>query len=107
MVISPPNLPPQTSKIIGFLGSCAHPATNLVGPGVAINDDVAIALLAHQLNQHAGRTPVFLLPVESERLVRTAYDWGARNCEMHFCQVYGDYHPFEGVNIPTFMPETG
>ena len=98
---------PESHQILGFLGSCAHPATNLVGPGVAINDHVAIALLAHQLNQHAGRTPVFLLPVESEKLVRAAYDWGARNCEMHFCQVYGDYHPFEGVNIPTFMPETG
>ena len=98
---------PESRKVVGFLGSCAHPATNLIGPGVAINDEVAIALLAHQLNQHPGRMPVFLLPVESENLVQTAYRWGARNCELHLCQVYGDYHPFEGVNIPTFMPETG
>ncbi|MBA61737.1 MAG: GNAT family N-acetyltransferase [Planctomycetaceae bacterium] len=98
---------PNAKKILGFLGSCAHPATNLLGPGVAINDDVAIALLAHQLNQHPGQMPVFLLPVESEKLVRTAYSWGARNCELHLCQVHGDYHPFEGINIPTFMPETG
>lgn len=98
---------PDSKSVLGFLGSCSHPATNLLGPGVAINDDVAIALLAHQLQQHAGRTPVFLLPVESEKLVRAAYEWGARNCEMHFCQVYGDFQPFAGVNIPTFMPETG
>ncbi len=98
---------PETNQLSGFLGSCHHPATNLIGPGVAINDDVATALLAHQLNQHAGKTPVFLLPVESEQLVRTAYSWGARNCEMHFCQVYGEFQPFDGVNIPTFMPETG
>ena len=62
--------------------------------------------LAHQLNQHRARRRV-LASVESERLVRTAYDWGARNCEMHFCQVYGEFQPFDGVNIPTFMPETG
>ena len=98
---------PETNQLSGFLGSCHHPATNLIGPGVAINDDGATALLAHQLNQHAGKTPVFLLPVESEQLVRTAYSWGARNCEMHFCQVYGEFQPFDGVNIPTFMPETG
>ncbi len=98
---------PESGKVAGFLGSCSHPATNLIGPGIAVDDRVAIALLAHQLNQHPGKTPVFLLPVESETLVRTAYDWGARNCEMHFCQVYGDFQPFQGVNIPTFMPETG
>ena len=98
---------PESGKVAGFLGSCSHPATNLIGPGIGVDDRVAIALLAHQLNQHPGKTPVFLLPVESETLVRTAYDWGARNCEMHFCQVYGDFQPFQGVNIPTFMPETG
>ncbi len=98
---------PESENLVGFLGSCAHPATNLIGPGVATTDNVAIALLAHQLAQHAGNTPVFLLPVESESLVRTAYDWGARNCEMHFCQVYGDFQPYNGVNMPSFMPETG
>ena len=34
---------PESNSLVGFLGSCSHPATNLLGPGVAINDDVAIA----------------------------------------------------------------
>ena len=98
---------PDSKSVLGFLGSCSHPATNLLGPGVAINDDVAIALLAHQLQQHAGRTPVFLLPVESEKLVRAAYEWGARNCEIHFAQCRGESMEPDGIIMPTFMPETG
>jgi hypothetical protein len=55
---------------------------------------------------YKGRTPVFLIPMEKEQLVRQAYDWGARVCEMHFCQVRGRFQPFQGVNMPTFLPET-
>jgi hypothetical protein len=34
------------------------------------------------------------------------YDWGARNCELHFCQVRGEFKPFQGISMPTFLPET-
>ena len=98
---------PDSGKLLGFLGSCSHLATNLLGPGVSRDEETAIALLASELGRQRGRTPVFLVPVEAEKIVRAAYAWGARNCEMHFCQVLGDYKPFAGVNIPTFMPETG
>jgi GNAT superfamily N-acetyltransferase len=98
---------PDSGKLLGFLGSCSHLATNLLGPGVSLDEETAIALLASELGRQRGRTPVFLVPVEAEKIVRAAYAWGARNCEMHFCQVLGDYKPFAGVNIPTFMPETG
>jgi GNAT superfamily N-acetyltransferase len=94
-------------NITGFMISCSHPAMNMLGPCVARGETEAIALLANELNVHAGRTPVFLIPVQCEKMVRQAYDWGARNCELHFCQVLGEFHPFQGVNMPTFLPETG
>jgi hypothetical protein len=78
-----------------------------MGPGVSLDEETAIALLASELDGQRGKTPVFLVPVEAEKIVHAAYAWGARNCEMHFCQVLGDYQPFAGVNMPTFMPETG
>jgi hypothetical protein len=47
-----------------------------------------------------------LVPVECAGLVQTLYGWGARNCEIHFAQVRGEYEPAGGVVMPTFMPET-
>lgn len=93
--------------IDGFMISSGHPAMNLLGPCVARTEADAAALLLRHLNLYPGRAPVFLLPVEKEQLVRQAYAWGARVCEMHFCQVLGDFQPFQGVNMPTFLPETG
>jgi GNAT superfamily N-acetyltransferase len=91
----------------GFLLASGHPACLMLGPGVARSDEAAAALLLRGLNHFAGRAPVFLLPMDRQPLVRTAYEWGARNTEMHFCQVRGEYRPYRGVNIPTFLPETG
>lgn len=93
--------------IDGFMISSGHPAMNLLGPCVARTEADAAALLLRHLNLYPGRAPVFLLPVEKEQLVRQAYAWGARVCEMHFCQVLGEFQPFQGVNMPTFLPETG
>ena len=91
----------------GFLGSVAHPGSNLFGPGVMRDASSALALIAAQLDHHRGRTPVFLVPCESARLVQTLYRWGARNCELHFAQVRGAFEPPSGLIMPTFMPETG
>lgn len=93
--------------IDGFLCSVNHPGSNMLGPGVMRTQDDASALLHAELDAHRGRAPVFLLPVEASDLVRTAYSWGARNCELHFCQVLGEFSGFGGVSMPTFMPETG
>lgn len=92
--------------IDGFLGSSAHPASNLLGPGVCRTDEQAIALIARELDRYHGRSPVLLVPVERETIVRQMYAWGARNCELHFCQVRGEFQPFKGVNMPTFVLET-
>jgi hypothetical protein len=35
------------------------------------------------------------------------YSWGGRNCEIHFAQVRGGFRSFNGIVLPTFMPETG
>lgn len=95
------------SPIDGFMISCGHPAMNMLGPCVARSEDAAAALILDGLRQYPGRSPVFLIPMEKERLVCRMYDWGARNCEMHFCQVRGRFKAFDGVNMPSFLPETG
>ncbi len=96
----------EDGAIDGFLCSVYHPGSNLLGPGVARTEADTATLIHEEFNAHRGRSPVFLVPVQAAELVRTLYDWGARNCELHFAQVRGDYEAFEGVMMPTFMPET-
>jgi GNAT superfamily N-acetyltransferase len=91
----------------GFMISSAHPALNMLGPCVARTDQAAAALIWNELNHHKGRSPVCLIPADRERLVRQMYDWGARNCELHVHQVRGEFRPFQGIYMPTFLPETG
>jgi hypothetical protein len=67
----------------------------------------AAALLLAELGAHRGRSPVFLVPMECSELARQVYDWGGRNVEARLHQVRGAFQPFRGVNLPTFMPETG
>lgn len=90
----------------GWIISCLHPAMNMLGPCVARDEASAAALLAREMDHHAGRAPVFLVPMEKANLVRLMYDWGAKNCEMHFCQVRGAFQPFRGVSMPSFLPES-
>lgn len=35
------------------------------------------------------------------------HGWGARNVETHLFQVRGEFQPFAGVSLPSFLPETG
>ena len=93
-------------EIDGFLVSIAHPGSNMLGPGVMRDEDQAAALILTELRHRAGATPVFLAPVDCPALVQTLYGWGARNCEIHFSQVRGEYRQPSGVMMPTFMPET-
>ena len=93
-------------KIDGFLVSVAHPASNMLGPGLAANAQDAAALILAELDHHRGRAPVFLVPAHEAELVRQLYAWGAKNCELHFAQVRGEFRPPTGIAMPTFMPET-
>lgn len=93
-------------RIAGYMISSGHRALNILGPAVAATDGVAAALLLHELDQYRGRTPLFILPADHPRLVSQAYQWGARNVELHLCQVRGAFQPFAGVVMPTFLLET-
>ena len=94
-------------NIEGVLASVRHPGSTMIGPGVMVSDWQAAALIYHQLNHLAGATPVWLVPSLHKDLVAIMYEWGAKNCELHFAQVLGKVLPVEGVVMPTFMPETG
>jgi GNAT superfamily N-acetyltransferase len=95
-----------SGAIDGFMISSGHRALNILGPAVASSDEVASALLLRELDWHRGRSPLFILPADHPKLVRLAYDWGARNVELHLCQVRGSFQPFRGVVMPTFLLET-
>lgn len=97
----------ERGAIDGFLLAAGHAALNMLGPCVSRTEEQAVALLHRGLNAYPGRSPLFLVPMQCQHLVRTMYDWGARNCEMHFCQVLGEFQPFQGVSMPSFLPETG
>jgi hypothetical protein len=98
----------SAGKIDGVLASVNYGGSNMLGPGVMTMDDtVAAALIAAELQHHAGRTPLFLVPADREKLIRTIYGWGGRNIELHVVQCRGDFMPFDGISMPTFMPETG
>jgi GNAT superfamily N-acetyltransferase len=93
--------------IDGFLVSISHPGSSMLGPGVMRTEAQAAALIAAELNHRSGSTPVFLVPVHRSALVAELYGWGAKNCELHFAQVRGEWREPSGVVMPTFMPETG
>lgn len=93
--------------IDGFLVSIGHPATCMLGPGVMRDEAATLALIHAELNHRRGQCPVFLIPAQRHDLVRSLYNWGARNCEIHFAQCRGHWQDPAGVVMPTFMPETG
>ena len=96
----------RDEKLLGFLCSANHPASRMIGPGVARSENITTALLAAQLDFFRGFSPVFLLPTNAAEAVKTVYSWGARNCEIHFAQCLGKKPTTRGVIMPTFMPET-
>ncbi len=97
----------KPGEIDGFLVSVDHPASRMIGPGVARTPRIAAAMVHRQLQRFAGKTVVSLAPVEESELVQAMYEMGGRNCEIHFGQVLGETQPVCGVVMPTFMPETG
>jgi len=90
----------------GFLGMSTHPSCTMIGPGVAADEETAIALLWKALDGLRGKTLVFLAPCAASTLVRTAYAWGARNVELHVAQSTAPVAGAKGIVFPTFMPET-
>jgi len=93
-------------QVDGVLVSVNHPGSNMLGPGVMRSEEAVLPLIWAELNANKGCSPVFLVPVDSP-IVQDLYAWGVQNCEVHFAQVRGYFQAFDGVVMPTFMPETG
>ncbi|MGZ5007504.1 MAG: GNAT family N-acetyltransferase [Methylobacter sp.] len=91
----------------GFLISIKHPALNMLGPCVARNEKVTLALLLHAAERFRGGAPLIVVPMDKRELVETLYDWDGRNVEVHLFQVRGKFQGFNGVSLPSFLPETG
>lgn len=91
----------------GFMISCGHPSFNMLGPCIAETEEAAGALVLKELDFYRGRTPLFIVPTNKQKLVHLLYNLGAKNIEVHFCQVRGQFKEFRGVSMPTFLPETG
>ena len=91
----------------GFMIMVKHPALNMLGPCVARDEKVALALILQATEYYRGALPLLVVPMDKRKMVCTLYDWGARNVETHLFQVRGDFQPFNGVNLPSFLPETG
>ena len=87
--------------------SCKHEALNILGPCVTRTEAGAATLIARAAQRYRGSYFLAVVPAHCEELIRQMYQWKARNCELHFCQVRGEFQPFAGVNMPTFLPETG
>lgn len=96
----------RNGALNGFLAMSTHPSFTMIGPGVSADETTAAALLWRALDGLRGRTLVFLLPCAAAGLVRTAYDWGARNVELHVAQSTAPNPSSSGIVFPTFMPET-
>lgn len=98
--------PGRDGRLDGVLVSCLHPAARMVGPGIARDGESAYQLLLAELPQHRGGNAVYLVPVRETELVARLYRLGARNCELHFAQILGGKGTFNGVSLPSFMPES-
>ncbi len=96
----------NSGSVNGFLAMSTHPSCTMIGPGVAADEETAIALLWKALDGLRSKTLVFLVPCAATSLVRTAYAWGARNVELHVAQSTAPVANAKGIVFPTFMPET-
>ena len=91
----------------GWMIAVNCPALKMLGPCVAKSEEAAATLIAEGLDWFAGHTVLCLIPMNKQILVHNMYSWGARNVETHLFQARGAFKPFAGVNMPSFLPETG
>jgi GNAT superfamily N-acetyltransferase len=95
------------SGIGGFAASIRHPALNMIGPAFARTEAEMLALVLRELERFRGEAALVVIPVDRRQIVEALYGWGAVNVEIHLTQVRGRFQPFAGVNLPSFLPETG
>lgn len=93
--------------IDGFMISVKAPALNMLGPCVARNEEIAIALIRKEIERFRGTWVLFSIPMEKRKMVEQMYAWRAVNVETHLKEVWGEFPGFNGVSMPSFLPETG
>ena len=93
--------------IDGFMISVRHPALNMLGPCVARSEETALALIRREAERFKGTWALCVVPMEKRKMVEQLYKWGAVNVETHLKQVWGEFQPYKGVKMPSFLPETG
>ena len=95
------------NAIEGFMISVKHPALNMLGPCVARTEEVAIALIKKEIDRFKGTWVLFSVPMEKRKIVEQMYSWKAINVETHLKEVWGEFTEFNGISMPSFLPETG
>ncbi|MEW6982522.1 GNAT family N-acetyltransferase [Colwelliaceae bacterium 6471] len=93
--------------IEGFMISVKHPALNMLGPCVARTEEVAIALIRKEIERFKDTWVLFSIPMEKRKMVEQMYLWKAINVETHLKEVWGHFPGFNGISMPSFLPETG
>jgi GNAT superfamily N-acetyltransferase len=94
-------------NISGFAASIRHTALNMIGPAFAQTEGEMLALLLREFDRFRGEAALVVVPMDKRQIVETLYRWGAVNVETHLLQVRGKFQPIAGVNLPSFLPETG
>ncbi|MEM0970302.1 MAG: GNAT family N-acetyltransferase, partial [Verrucomicrobiota bacterium] len=69
----------EDGSLVGALCSVAEAGCTMLGPGLAKDGPVGLALLLEGLNRRADLQPVFLVPAGEGWLVSELYQRGARN----------------------------
>ena len=90
-------------ELLGFLGSVDHPASQMIGPGIAKNEKVTIQMLACMLDLFREKSPVFLLPVTAKE---TENIHGVPEIVKYTFRSATEITVHPRVIMPTFMPET-
>ena len=85
-------------SLLGFLGSVDHPASRMIGPGVAESEQVTMELLATLLNRFHGKCPVFLLPRNRQKAVNRLRAPGVPEQKSIFPSVAGKINRLRGLS---------
>ena len=91
----------------GFMISVKHPALNMLGPCVARTEEIAIALISKEIERFKGTWVLFCIPMDKRKMVEQMYAFSAMNVETHLKEVWGEFSGFNGISMPSFLPETG
>lgn len=93
--------------IDGFLLCIQHPASSIIGPCVARTEEAALALIKQASQRYRGSGVLLVVPMERRKIVEQLYAWKAVNVETHLAQVWGEFQPYRGIYLPSYLPESG